>query len=119
MENTIQFGLVFSAVGISIVFIVLLLISATVSLMRYLDNRRQQVTGPTVENETPPKMVIDNITLVLITAAVTAAMKKSQFKINSIKRVHSRGARSQNWSLQGRAVLHGSHVVNVPHDNKN
>lgn len=121
MENSLNFGFTFSAVGIAIVFVVLVLISLTVALMRFLDEHYRAVSESKSkpEVEKPAEMIIDNTTLVLITAAVTATIKSAQFKINSVKRIRSWSAHNENWSLQGRAVLHGSHVVNVSHENKN
>jgi Na+-transporting methylmalonyl-CoA/oxaloacetate decarboxylase gamma subunit len=110
MSETLQFSLQFSAVGILIVFVVLWIITGTVSLIRKLDEswqaREEREAAAAYEKEP----TIDSTTLVLITAAC-ATMIQGRFHIRQVRRLMSRTAQPGTWSVAGRAILLGSHVV--------
>ena len=104
------FSLTFAAVGITIVFASLAIISLVISLIRRANQRwehREDEAKAAALNKEP---TIDSITLVLITAAA-ATMIQGRFHIRSIRRLMPGGGLRSSWSVQGRAVLHGSHVV--------
>ncbi len=109
MEN-IDFTLKFAAVGITIVFAALTIISGTVMLMRRADERWQAHEKAAAEAATEKEPTTDTLTLVLITAAA-ATMLKGRFHIKKIRRLSSKDAPRSAWSSQGRAILMGSHIV--------
>ncbi|PKN55489.1 MAG: hypothetical protein CVU56_21115 [Deltaproteobacteria bacterium HGW-Deltaproteobacteria-14] len=107
-----QTGLHLTLVGIPIVFSVLAMVALVVWAASRVDRRlaarqadRRELSGP----EPEPTPTIDDTTLVLITAAA-ATMIQGRFHIRRIRRIAGPGQNA--WFQQGRAVLHGSHVVN-------
>lgn len=114
MSNDFIFGLKFSLVGMVIVFISLIIISFSIRLMRMLDERASKLGKPKDEISKPEEQNVDNLTLVLISAAAAATVNK-KFKIKSVRRMVSRDS-AGSWTVQGRSVLHGSHVLNLKSD---
>jgi len=116
MTPEIIYSLKLSLSGMMIVFSSLILISFAISLMRNIDEkliaRKEAKNAP----EPEPEQTIDNLTLVLISAAATAALQQRKFRIRSVRRVVSRDAKIAGWTMEGRSVLHGSHVLNVKTD---
>ncbi len=110
MSETMNFSLSFAAIGISIVFAALAIISAVVALMRRADDRwqahEQAQKAAAVEREP----TIDNTTIVLIAAAV-ATFVQGRHHIRRVRRLLPSDAKRGPWSTQGRAVLHGSHIM--------
>lgn len=113
MHQVLLDGLAFSATGISIVFVALALIAGAVALMRRLDEAWDARSARTPPQEAPPPTV-DDTTLVLIAAAV-ATVVAGRHRITRVRRLPEGRAKGGGWSQQGRAVLHGSHVVPVKH----
>ncbi|HPQ39342.1 MAG TPA: OadG family protein [bacterium] len=108
--NNYELGLNLSLIGILVVFMVLALIAGIVFVVRFLDRDwKQREARQAVEALEKPQ-TIDDLTLVLISAAV-ATMIKGRHRIRSVKRVVPPSGGSSPWSLQGRSVLPGSHVV--------
>ncbi len=110
MPDSMLYGLNLAMAGLLIVFIVLALISGIVAMMRWMDGmaqRRSQAKQPVVQKS---EQTIDDLTLVLITAAVATALT-GRFRIRSIRRILHGNEKIGSWSTTGRAILHGSHVV--------
>ena len=110
MTDIFGFGIRFSVIGILIVFMVLAVIAMAVAFMKRLDlgwQDKEQKREAAAVHKDP---TIDTTTLVLITAAV-ATMLKGRYHIRSIRRLLPKNAPRSSWSMQGRAILHGSHVV--------
>ena len=110
MPNWFDNALEFSIVAMLIVFSALALISIVVSLIRRLDDkwqRREKAEEKEALNREPS---IDTTTLLLITAAA-ATMIEGRFYIKKVQRLLPREAFHGPWSMTGRAILHGSHVV--------
>ena len=116
MEANISSALSLSFAGISIVFGSLIMIAVAVRVMRatdeWLENKKL------TENKTEPEkeQTLDNLTLVLISAAVAAKLQKRKYAIRSVRRLVSRDATIAGWTMEGRSVLHGSHVINIKQD---
>lgn len=109
MEN-IALGINLSIAGVIVVFMVLAMIAMIVSVVRLLDpDWKKRETRQAAEALEKPQ-TIDDLTLVLISAAV-ATMIKGRYRIRSVKRVLPPSGGSSAWSLHGRSVLLGSHVV--------
>ncbi len=110
MPEWLSFSLNLAAIGITIVFGVLSLIAVVISLIRKLDDRWQRHEHKEKQEAVDKEPSIDNITVVLISAAV-ATMVTGRYHIRSVRRLLPSGSVRGPWSAQGRAVLHGSHVV--------
>jgi len=104
------FSFKFAAVGICIVFAALASIVVAVSLIRLVNQRWQDHEERQKEKATEKEPSIDSLTLVLISAAVST-MLQGRFHIRSVRRLLPKNASRSPWSAQGRAILHGSHVV--------
>jgi Na+-transporting methylmalonyl-CoA/oxaloacetate decarboxylase gamma subunit len=110
MTDAVQFTLVFAAIGITIVFLALAIISAMVSMMRRADSSWETREQKQQEEAGEKDPTIDSTTLVLI-AAAAATMIHGRFRIRRVRRLMSSDAPKSPWSMQGRATLMGSHVV--------
>ena len=110
MTEYLGFGIRFSVIGILIVFMVLAVIALAVGLIKRLDLGWQDKEKKREEAAVHKDPTIDTTTLVLIAAAV-ATMLKGRHHIRSIRRLLPSDAPRSAWSMQGRAILHGSHVV--------
>lgn len=111
MDNSIQFALNLTLAGLIVVFASLTLISLAISFMRWLDEKVKPAKVPVVENSVKDQN-IDNLTLVLISAAC-ATMIQGRFRIRNVRRMVTRASSHSGWSAQGRSVLMGSHSPNV------
>jgi Na+-transporting methylmalonyl-CoA/oxaloacetate decarboxylase gamma subunit len=111
MENPLQFSLLFSVVGIVIVFGALIIISLAVSLIRTANEGWEKREAEEKVKALTKDQSIDNITLILI-AAAAATMIQGRFYIRSVRRLLPAKTPGGTWSAQGRAILLGSHVVN-------
>ena len=110
MPEWLSFGLQFAVIWIAIVFGALATISIAVSLIRRGNDVWQKREAVQKETATEKEQNIDTTTVVLISAAV-ATMLQGRFHIKSIRRILPANAQRGPWSVQGRAVLLGSHVV--------
>jgi ABC-type antimicrobial peptide transport system permease subunit len=110
MSETLSFSIRFAIIGILIVFGCLALIVGCISLIRRLDRRWQARESAETESALNKSPSIDTTTLILISAAV-ATMLQGRFYIRKVRRLLPRDAMRGPWSMQGRAILHGSHVV--------
>jgi len=110
MPEWLQFGLNFAVIGIIIVFSALIIVSFTVFLIRKIDDNWKMREDRQEEQAQTREPTIDTTTLVLITAAA-ATMIAGRFHIRKVRRLLPRDAKGGPWSMEGRAILHGSHVV--------
>ena len=115
MSETITFSLRFVAIGISIVFLSLALIATVVYLIRRADDRWMSYKNRQSKPTSHEAQSIDNITLVLISAAVST-MLLGRYHIRSIRRLLPNGFGRSPWSMEGRAILHGSHIIQKRHN---
>jgi len=102
--------------GMVIVFTSLILIAFAIALMSKIDETLIKRKAEKNLPEPEPEQTLDNTTLVLITAAVTAVLEKKRFRLSSVRRIVSRDAKIAGWTMEGRSVLHGSHVLNIKSD---
>ncbi len=110
MPDWFDYALEFSIVAMLIVFSALALISIVVALIRRLDDRWQKREKAEEAEALEREPSIDTTTLLLITAAA-ATMIEGRFYIKKVQRLLPREAFHGPWSMTGRAILHGSHVV--------
>lgn len=96
--------------GLLTVFGVLALIAGVVAGFRRLDDHWQRQERMSVERALEKEQNIDNITLVLISAAA-ATVVAGRFRVRRIRRLLSPHAKRTPWSAQGRLILQGSHTV--------
>ena len=111
--------LTFSLMGIGIVFTVLATIAGIIFLLQRLDQRWSQQEQQSREQRNDlanpsREPTIDTTTLVLISASV-ATVLQGRYYIKSIRKLPSTAARRGSWTVQGRAVQHGSHTVKTHH----
>jgi len=110
MTQNLEFGLTLTYVGLGIVFMVLSAIALAVAGMRRLDERWQHRERQEEREAFGKEPTIDATTLVLLSAAA-ATMIQGRFRIRGVRRLPIGGARTSAWSIQGRSVLQGSHVI--------
>ncbi|MCP4567059.1 MAG: hypothetical protein GY841_05715 [FCB group bacterium] len=104
------FELKFAAIGITIVFASLAVIVLAVSLIRRADSSWQSREDRLRKAAANREQNIDTTTLVLLTAAA-GTMLTGRFHIRKVRRLRPADVSRGPWSVQGRAILHGSHVV--------
>lgn len=110
MSEMLSFSIRFAVIGILIVFACLAIIVACVSFIRRADHRWQAREEAQDRAALAKDASIDTTTLILISAAA-ATMLQGRFYIRKVRRLLPRDAIRGPWSMQGRAILHGSHVV--------
>ncbi|MBN2383677.1 OadG family protein [bacterium] len=108
MSEVLIFGLKVAVVGISVVFSALVIIALLVAAFNWLDRQWHERELREHQRKLAKEPTIDDLTLVLITAAA-ATMVAGRFHIKSVRRVIHGGPLSSTWTLQGRSILHGSH----------
>lgn len=98
--------------GVVIVFAVLAVVAGVVAALRRLDDRWHTAEAIRDSERSDLTPTIDATTTVILTAAV-ATLFMGRRRIRSIRRINSARDRlaASSWSLQGRAVLMGSHVI--------
>lgn len=110
MNDHLVFGLELTLVGMGIVYFALVLIVAAISGMKRLDERWRAAEQAGDEAAFGKSPNVDYTTLVLISAAV-ATMLVGRARIRSVRRLAPADFASSPWSVTGRAVLQGSHVI--------
>ncbi|MBN1550199.1 OadG family protein [bacterium] len=110
MDADFQMGMQLTIAGMSIVFIVLAGIALLITLFRSLDRKWEKREADQKQAMSEKPVSIDNITLVLISAAV-ATYLTGRFRIRSIHRVESGGIGGSPWTSRGRVQLLGSHLL--------
>ncbi len=111
MSEAILYSLKFAFIGISIVFVSLALIVSAISLIKRADDywiKHEESQKKQMLNKTQN---IDNITLAIIATAVST-MLLGRYHIRGVRRYLPRDLERSPWSTEGRAILHGSHIVN-------
>lgn len=96
--------------GIGIVFAVLALIAAVVSLFKRVDARWQRHEAALAVQSVGKTQNIDDTTLLLIIAAA-ATVVGGRFRVRRIHRLLPMRTKRTPWSSQGRLILQGSHSV--------
>ncbi len=104
-----------AVIGMTIVFAVLSIIALVVRVIQSLDTRWQAGEREREESATELAPTIDHTTLVLITAAVTTAVRGAA-QIRSVRRLLPAGAPRGAWALQGRVGIQGSHTIERKRD---
>ncbi len=115
MPESIVLGLKLAGIGMGIVFVVLAVISFIIGLIRRIDDhwqKREVMESEAALTKTPN---IDDITLILISAAV-ATILQGRHRIHRIRRVEPGDSTRSPWSIQGRTILLGSHVFQKKKD---
>lgn len=110
MNETTTFGVELTLIGMGIVFFALMLIVLAITIMRRLDERWRASEKAGEEAAFGKAPNVDYTTLVLLSAAV-ATMFVGRSRIRSIRRLAPADFESSPWSVTGRAVLQGSHVI--------
>jgi peptidoglycan/LPS O-acetylase OafA/YrhL len=110
MTEMIIFSLRFSAIALLIVFGALALISFIISLIKRADDSWQTRENSQAAAALEKEPSIDSLTLVLLTAAA-ATILQGRFYIKRVRRLMPATSAKGTWSLQGRAVLLGSHII--------
>ncbi|MDD3732515.1 MAG: OadG family protein [candidate division Zixibacteria bacterium] len=110
MPEWLSYSLEFTLIGLMIVFTALIIVALSITFINFLDRNWQEREKRHREAAAKKTPSIDTTTLVLIAAAV-ATMLRGRFHIRKIQRLLPRDAKSSPWSLEGRVILHGSHVV--------
>ncbi|MCK5125850.1 MAG: OadG family protein [candidate division Zixibacteria bacterium] len=110
MSESVKFSLDFAVIGISIVFVSLAIISFAIWLIRKADDGWQLHEANKKEEALEKEQNIDTTTLIIISAAV-ATMALGRFHIRKVRRLMKGDSQHRPWSVQGRAVLHGSHIT--------
>jgi len=108
MEETLIYSLKLAVIGLGIVFLSLTVISFCIGLVSWLDRRWEEREEREKQKSMTKTPTIDELTLVLITAAA-ATIISGRFHIKSVRRVIHGGPLSSSWTIQGRSILHGSH----------
>jgi len=109
-NDTLRFGLEISLIGMGVVYVGLLLVSGAITLMRRLDERWQAAERRGEADALLAAPTIDSTTLVLV-AAAAATMLAGRHRIRGVRRMLPGDGPASAWSVTGRAVLQGSHVV--------
>jgi len=110
MSDVITQGLVITGIGFGIVFFVQATISLVVALFCRLDVRWKEREERHGEDRLAREPSIDDTTVVIITATVATYMV-GRFRIRSVRRLTPWDGVTRVWSLQGRALLQGNHVI--------
>ncbi len=109
MEGTMILSLKLTIAGLSIVFVALIVISTVVAIIRAVDSRWEDREEKQDRAALGKTQTIDETTLVLISAAV-ATYLTGRHRIRGIRMIQSE-TKASPWSMQGRLVLTGSHVI--------
>ena len=110
MPEWLSFGLNLALIGIVVVFAVLAIIAFVIALVRRLDDKWEEREKSHEAAAMAKDQNIDSTTLIIL-AAACATMIQGRFYIKKVRRLLPRTAIKGPWSVQGRAVLLGSHAV--------
>ena len=108
--DTLSFGLEISLIGMGVVFLGLLLVTGAITMMRRLDERWQAAERHGEAAALLAAPTVDSTTLVLL-AAATATLVAGRHRIRGVRRMLPGEGAASAWSVTGRAVLQGSHVM--------
>jgi sodium pump decarboxylase gamma subunit len=110
MPEWLSFGLNLTVIGVVVVFVVLSIIAMVIALVRRLDDQWEAREKASEAAALAEDQNIDTTTLIIL-AAAAATMVEGRFYIKKVRRLLPRTAVRGPWSVQGRAVLLGSHTV--------
>lgn len=110
MSDIVTNAAIMSVVGLVIVFTVLAMLTTFVHFLRKLDDAWLAKEKVSEAHATERDPTIDSTTLVVIASAV-ATVVRGRFAVRRIRRLAPLESQRASWSQQGRAVLHGSHVI--------
>lgn len=99
-----------SVMGMTVVFSVLMLVAGLVTLVRRFGGISEPRDHIATAVRSSRDRVLDDLTVVLITAAAITLLK-GRGRIRRIRKVRHSEPRSSPWILQGRATLIGSHQI--------
>lgn len=102
-------GIILSIIGLGAVFAVLVIIAVVVALLGRADRRWQEAEARPPANTPRDDAKIDDLTLVLISAAVATTVV-GRYRIRSVRRL-PRALGTGQWTAVSRASLHGSHAI--------
>jgi Na+-transporting methylmalonyl-CoA/oxaloacetate decarboxylase gamma subunit len=105
-----SFAIEITLVGMGVVFVALWVIVGVISLMRRLDAKWQSSEAEAEEAAFGKSPTIDYTTLVLLSAAVSTIFL-GRARIRSVRRLLPTNHIASPWSVTGRSVLQGSHVI--------
>lgn len=110
MSENMLYALNLSAVGLGIVFAVLAMIATIVTYLKRMDSswhdKEYQEDAAMLEKT----QNIDDVTLVLISAAV-ATVVRQKFRLKNIRVIRKDDRKGGAWQSQGRGQLHASHSI--------
>lgn len=110
MLEELLFGMKLTVIGVLVVFAALAFIASIITFIKHVDTSWKKREDDQKDAALAKKPNIDTVTLILIGAAV-ATIIHGRSHIRSIRRLLPGDAKSSPWAMEGRAVLHGSHVV--------
>jgi Na+-transporting methylmalonyl-CoA/oxaloacetate decarboxylase gamma subunit len=110
VTEDLTYALSLTGIGLGIVFLVLAVIAVIVSLVRRADERWQERERERDVARLERDPTIDHTTAVVLAAAV-ATYLTGRYRIRSVRRLLPADAPTSPWSVQGRSVLQGSHVI--------
>lgn len=110
MSENLEFAVRLALLGIGIVFASLAVIAAAVALIRRANEGWRDKEEAGARAALLREQNLDDTTLVLI-AAAAATMVQGRFRIRRVRRLMQHPSGRGSWSMQGRAVLLGSHVI--------
>ncbi|MGB3975543.1 MAG: OadG family protein [bacterium] len=113
MDPSMLLGINLTIIGTIIVFIVLAFIAVVINIISYFDRDWQNREKKQLTEALTKPSSIDDISLALITAAV-ATVLQGQYRIKRITRLRP-SSQTSVWSIQGRSVLLGSHIITKKH----
>ncbi len=109
MDETLLLSFKLTIAGLVIVFAALIVIATVVAIIRAVDARWEEREEKQDRAAFEKPQTIDETTLVLISAAV-ATYLTGRHRIRGIRMIQSE-TKASPWSMQGRLVLTGSHVI--------
>lgn len=109
-DSVFSFGLEITLIGMGVVYVGLLMVTAAITLMRRLDERWQAAERQGEADALLAAPTVDSTTLVLL-AAAAATMIAGRHRIRGVRRMLPGEGAASAWSVTGRAVLQGSHVM--------
>lgn len=110
MAENLEFAVRLALLGMGIVFAALAVIAGVVALIRRANEGWKAKEEAGAEAALQREQNLDDVTLILL-AAAAATMVEGRFRIRRVRRLMPHASGAGTWSMQGRAVLLGSHVI--------
>ncbi|MDE7169347.1 MAG: OadG family protein [Mucispirillum sp.] len=108
-RDTLPEGLKVTAIGVGVVFAVLLIIIVFINIIKKLDYMWEHREHEEKLEKLDKQQNIDDTTLILISAAV-AAYTHNQGNIRRIRVLPSKAKQGGSWAMQARSALQSSHT---------